>query len=117
MALLLCLVSEEEKDFFWTDEEAAVIEELDASAVIEDDEAAIKADDDEACWEKSVREKSFDKNRRLDDKKRKSETKPAKQMRRMQLQWPKILLSASTASHSSSSPQPAEIIINDDDID
>lgn len=52
MALLLCLVSEEEKDFFWTDAEAAVIEELEASAVIEDDEAAITADDDEACWKK-----------------------------------------------------------------
>ena len=36
-ALLLRLFSEEEKDFFWTDEEAAVMEEADSWAVIDDD--------------------------------------------------------------------------------
>ena len=38
----------------------------------------------------------------------KKKKKPALQMRTMQLRWPKILLSESTASHLSSLPQPPD---------
>jgi hypothetical protein len=49
MALLLRLVSEEEKDFFWTDEDVAIMVEDDAaSALREEDDAATIAED--ADW-------------------------------------------------------------------
>ena len=47
------------------------------------------------------------KCKKEDVKKRRKKQKPALQMRKMQPQWPKILLSVSTALHSSSLPQPA----------